>query len=82
MFQSRKFVLTLVCVAVVLVIAVAAALLKKYLGVDVSEVAKWAMLTIGGLLAAGNGTIAWEDVGKEKAKAAQAQASIKAITQN
>lgn len=61
MLSSRKFVLTLIAVGVVLVLSVASALLKRFADIDISEVAKWAMVTIVGAIGLGQGTIAYED---------------------
>ncbi|HUX00214.1 MAG TPA: hypothetical protein VMY35_04475 [Phycisphaerae bacterium] len=71
MFESRKFVLTLIAVAAVLAVAVISGLLGKYLGIDISPVAKWAMIIIAGSIGVGQATIAYEDVGKSKAEAGQ-----------
>ncbi|HUU96194.1 MAG TPA: hypothetical protein VM487_10675 [Phycisphaerae bacterium] len=71
MFESRKFVLTLIAVGAVLVVAVISGLLGKYLGIDISAVAKWAMVVIAGSIGLGQATIAYEDVGKSKAQAGQ-----------
>ncbi len=72
MFGSRKFVLTLIAVAAVLLVAVISGLLGKYLGIDISAVAKWAMIVIAGSIGVGQATIAYEDIGQAKVKAAQA----------
>lgn len=70
MFESRKFVMTLIGVGVVLLIGIGVALLKKYAEIDVTEIGKWAMITVMGGANVGSGMIAYEDVGKAKAAAA------------
>lgn len=67
MFNSRKFVLTLIGVGVVLFIGIGSSLLKKYADLDISEIAKWAMITVMSGVGVGSGAIAYEDVGKAKA---------------
>lgn len=68
MMQSRKFVLTLIAIAVVLAITVLAAVLKKYAGLDISEVARWAMITVVSAAGLGEATIAYEDARKATKK--------------
>ncbi len=69
MFNSRKFVLTLIGVGMVLFIGIGSALLKKYADLDVGEIAKWAMITVMSGVGVGSGAIAYEDAGKAKAAA-------------
>ncbi len=71
MLHSRKFVLTLVAVVMVMAIAIGSALLKKYLAVDVGEVARWAMITIVSVTGLGSATIAYEDARKQPADQAK-----------
>ena len=68
MMNSRKFVLSLIAIAVVLAITVLAAVLKQYAGLDISEVARWAMITIVSAAGIGEATIAYEDARKAAAK--------------
>ena len=64
MLHSRKFILSLIAIAVVLAITVLSAVLKKYAGLDISEVARWAMVTIVSAAGLGGATIAYEDARK------------------
>jgi len=59
--KGRKFTLTLIGVAIVLCIGIASALLKRFVDVDITELAKWAMVTITGSIGIGAGSIAYED---------------------
>ena len=61
MFHSRKFNLSLLGVGLVVLVAIIAAVLKKYAGIDIDLVAKWAMGTIASIAISGSGFIAWED---------------------
>lgn len=66
--NSRKFRLTLLTVGVVVALAVGSGLLKKFAGIDISNVVKWAMVTIAGASLGGAATIAYEDSAKAKAQ--------------
>lgn len=70
MLHSRKFVLTLIGVGLVLILAIGSAVLKKYADIDIAEIVKWAMVTIAAAVGMGNGTIAYEDAKKAQAGAA------------
>lgn len=67
--NSRKFRLTLITVAAVVALAVTSGLLKKFAGIDIGDVVKWAMVTIAGASLGGAATIAYEDSAKAKAPA-------------
>ena len=72
MFNSRKFTIGMVGVAAILLIVVGAALLNKYLSIDVMTTIQWAIPTIGALCGLTQGSIAWEDTRKAQAAGVKA----------
>ena len=58
---GRKYRMTLIGVGVVMAIGVLAAVLKKFAGIDVTDLAKWAMVTVAASIGLGAGAIAYED---------------------
>lgn len=65
MERGRKFRLTLIAVGVVLAITIGAGVMKKYLDIDITELAKWAMVTVAGAAGIGQTTIAYEDARRD-----------------
>jgi hypothetical protein len=57
---GRKFWLTIIGVAAIVLLGIAGQLLKKFAGLDDSLI-KWAMTAIASLIFGGSATIAWED---------------------
>ena len=58
---GRKYRMTMIGVCVVLAIGVFSAAMKKFAGLDVGELAKWAMAAVAGTIGLGAGAIAYED---------------------
>lgn len=61
---GRKYQMTMIGVACVLGIGVLTAVLKRFAGIDITELAKWAMVTVTASVGLGAGSIAYEDAQK------------------
>jgi len=61
---GRKYRMTMIGVGVVLAIGILAAALKNFVGIDITELAKWAMVAVASSIGLGAGSIAYEDAKK------------------
>ena len=61
---GRKYRMTMVGVGAVLAIGILAAALEKFVGIDITELAKWAMVAVASTIGLGAGSIAYEDANR------------------